>query len=45
MFTGLAKLTCCHPEAVSPANDADASFVPLEVQRFPMWVPVLPAPL
>jgi hypothetical protein len=43
--TGLPKLTCCQPEAVSPLNVADASFVPDAVHRFPTWVPVLPVPL
>ena len=43
--TGLAKLTCCQPEAVSLLNVADASFVPEEVHRFPTWVPVLALPL
>ena len=41
--TGLAKVTDCQPEAVSPVNVADASFVPDAVHRLPMWVPVLAA--
>ena len=41
--TGVAKLTCCQPEAVSPLNVAVASFVPVADHRFPMWVPVLAA--
>ena len=43
--TGLAKLTCCQPEAVSPVNVAVARSVPEAVQRWPTWVPPLPAPL
>ena len=45
MPTGLAKVTCCHPDAVSFVNVADASFVPVEVHNVPMWVPVFPEPL
>ncbi len=33
--TGVAKLTCCQPEAVSPVNVADARSVPLLLQRLP----------
>ena len=40
--TGVPKLTCCQPEAVSPVKVAWASWVPPVVQRRPMWVPVLP---
>ena len=40
--TGLAKLTCCQPEAVSPLKVASASWVPSAVHRCPMWVPVFP---
>ena len=39
--TGLAKVACCQPEAVSLLNVTDASFVPEEVHTFPTWVPVL----
>ena len=42
--TGVAKLTCCQPEAVSPVNVAVASCVPVADQRFPMCVPVLARP-
>ena len=40
--TGLPKLTCCQPEAVSPLKVASASWVPSAVHRCPTWVPVLP---
>ena len=43
--TGVAKLTCCQPVAVSLLNVAVARSVPEAVQRWPTWVPVLPAPL
>ena len=43
--TGVAKLTCCQPEAVSPVKVAVASWVPVRLHRWPTWVPVLPAPL
>ena len=39
--TGVAKLTCCQPEAVSLVKVAGASSVPVLVQRLPTWVPVL----
>jgi hypothetical protein len=39
--TGVARLTCCQPEAVSPVKVAVASFVPVLLQRLPTWVPVL----
>lgn len=39
--TGVAKLTCCHPEAVSAVKVAEASFVPLLFHRLPTCVPVL----
>jgi hypothetical protein len=39
--TGLANVTDCQPEAVSPANVACASRVPLVVHRLPICVPVL----
>ena len=41
MGTGLEKSTCCQPEAVSPANVAVISSVPLLVQGLTTWVPVL----
>ena len=43
--TGLAKVACCQPEAVSPVKVTLARSVPVLVQRFPTWVPVLAAPL
>jgi hypothetical protein len=43
--TGAAKLTCCQPEAVSPANIALASSVPSRLHRLPTWVPVFSGPL
>ena len=43
--TGDEKLTCCQPVVDSPVKVAEASNVPVELQRFPTWVPVLPAPL
>ena len=45
MATGLAKVTCCQPVAVSLVKVAVASRVPVLVQRWPTWVPVLLAPL
>ena len=43
--TGVEKVTCCQPVAVSLVKVPTASFVPGRVHRFPMWVPVLPVPL
>ena len=43
--TGVAKLTCCQPVAVSPLKVAVASSVPALDQRWPTWVPVFDAPL
>jgi hypothetical protein len=43
--TGLLKLTCCHPEAVSLVNVALARSVPVSVHRLPMCEPVLVAAL
>ena len=43
--TGVAKVACCQPLAVSLVKVTDASRVPVEVQSDPMWVPVLPVPL
>jgi hypothetical protein len=39
--TGELNVTYCQPEAVSLVNVADASSVPVEDQRLPMWLPVL----
>src|SRR5664279_2409866 len=39
--TGVVKLTCCQPEAVSPVNVAVASLVPPVVHSVPVCVPVL----
>src|SRR5579862_8620224 len=41
MGTGLAKSTCCQPEAVSPVKVTVPKRVPLVVQRSPICVPVL----
>jgi hypothetical protein len=38
--TGELNMTVCHPEAVSLVKVAEASSVPVELQRLPMWVPV-----
>jgi hypothetical protein len=38
--TGLARFTCCQPEAVSFTNAAWASSVPLLVHRLATCVPV-----
>ena len=43
MATGFAKLTCCQPEAVSLVKVAEASSVPVLLQRLPTCVPVLAA--
>src|SRR5207249_4282571 len=43
--TGLAKLACCHPLAVSLANVVEAISAPALVHRFPTWEPVFPPPL
>ena len=45
IVTGVAKVTCCQPEAVSLVKVAWASRVPVEDHRLPMWVPVLAAAL
>ena len=45
MATGVAKVTCCQPELVSPVKVAVASSVPVLVHRLPMCVPVLAAAL
>src|SRR5215468_5424457 len=41
MATGVAKFTCCQPDAVSLMKVADARLVPVLVHRLPTWVPVL----
>ena len=43
--TGLAKVTCCQPVAVSLVKVAWASSVPVLVHRLPTCVPVLVEPL
>jgi hypothetical protein len=43
--TGVAKVTVCQPEAVSPVKVACASRVPSAVQRLPVCVPVFVAAL
>ena len=43
--TGLEKVTCCQPVAVSLVNVAVASRVPEPLHRLPTCVPVFPAPL
>ena len=43
--TGVAKVACCQPVAVSPVNVTVASRVPAAVHSDPVCVPVLPAPL
>ena len=43
--TGDANDTCCQPVADSPVNVADASNVPDVLHRWPVCVPVFPAPL
>ncbi len=45
MLTALENVTCCQPEAVSLVKVAEASSVPVELQRLPMCVPVLVAAL
>ena len=45
IVTGLEKLAVCQPEAVSPVKVAVARRVPVLLQRWPTWVPVLPSPL
>ena len=45
MATGVAKFTCCQPEALSPENVAEARFVPVLDQRLPTCVPVFEAAL
>ena len=45
IVTGVAKVTCCQPEAVSLVNVACARRVPVDDHRLPMCVPVLAAAL
>ena len=45
MLTGLEKLTCCQPLAVSLAKVALASRVPDALHRAPICVPVFCGPL
>jgi len=45
MLTGVEKLTCCQPLAVSPVKVALASSVPFDVHRSPICVPVFCGPL
>jgi hypothetical protein len=42
---GVENDTSCHPEAVSDVKVAEASRVPLPVQRLPTCVPVFVAAL
>jgi hypothetical protein len=43
--TGLEKVTCCQPEAVSPVKVACANSVPPLLQSLPTCVPVFALPL
>jgi hypothetical protein len=43
--TGLPKLTCCQPVAVSLVNVACPNTVPVLDHRLPTCVPVFPLPL
>ena len=43
--TGVAKLACCQPLAVSPVKVTVASLTPAEFHSDPVWVPVFAAPL
>ena len=45
MTTGVEKLACCQPDAVSLVKVTWASFVPSLAHSVPMWVPVLAAAL
>ena len=45
MLTGEAKVTVCHPDALSLEKVADARSVPLADHRLPMWLPVFVAAL
>jgi hypothetical protein len=38
--TGEEKSSSCQPDAVSPVNVPDASSVPVEDHRLPVWAPV-----
>ena len=44
-WTGVAKVTVCHPEPVSPVKVAWARRVPSVLHSEPMCVPVLAAAL
>jgi hypothetical protein len=39
--TGELKLTSCQPDALSLVKVAEASRVPVDDHRLPVWVPVL----
>ena len=43
--SGVAKFTCCHPDAVSFVKVAFSRSVPVLDQRLPTWVPVFVAAL
>ncbi len=43
--TGVAKVACCQPVAVSLLNVTVASRVPVLLHSDPVWVPVFPVPL
>ena len=43
--TGVAKFTCCQPEAVSLEKVAVANCWPVLLHSLPTWVPVLALPL
>mgnify|MGYP001551396015 CR=1 FL=1 len=45
MATGCASCACCQPDAVSLVKVAVARSWPVALQRWPVWVPVLAAPL
>jgi hypothetical protein len=45
MATGLPRLTCCQPLAVSPLKVARASRLPVLDHRLPTWLLVLAVPL
>jgi hypothetical protein len=44
-WTGLAKVSVCHPVGDSPLKVPVASWVPVAVQSDPVWGPMLPLPL
>ena len=43
--TGLGRFTCCQPLAVSLVKVAEASNMPVALQRLPTWVPTFCGPL